>query len=146
MEAYTDKSFGKFETVNYEALRRAARHYAGENGYCAVIAIAIATGCKFGKARAMLARKGRGNGEGTPRYMTHTVMRELGYEIKTVDIEPTRLNNVHTKLPKEGTFFVGSDRHITCIRDGVNHDWSADKSVRGSGRMVRTVHRVVRSH
>jgi hypothetical protein len=131
------KSFNK--PVDYAELKQSTRHYKGEGGYCSVIALAIAAGCKFGKARGIMSRHGRANGDGS--YLPHieAALEETPLRIVRKFNLSSRLNTVHNKLPTTGIFYIITKGHITCIRDGVNHDWSADKRLRGSGRLVQEV-------
>lgn len=139
------KSCRKYHEVDYDSLRRAARHYEGEAEYCAVIALAIASGCKFGKARAILKRQGRGTGQGTYRWQTMDALEEAGMRVKQYHNVRGVLRKAADHLPSTGIFYVFVSGHIACVRDGVLHDWSAD-GLRGSNYRIMEVWELEYSH
>ena len=114
--------------VNYDTLKQAASHYRGENGYCSVIAIAIATGCKFGKAKSMMNKCGRESGKGAYLEQINNALTMGNKGAVMYPMAGRRgftLMTATRNLPKQGTFLVYTRGHVTCIRDGILEDWSA---------------------
>lgn len=134
------KAFNK-DGITYETLYQSAKHYQGETNFCTVIAMAIALGCKFGKARSIVAKFGRSTGNGLS---FHDFKNMLAYCFKTTELylEPTKLFNVHNKLPSKGTYLVLTKGHVSCVKDGKLEDWSALDNTRGRGKKVLYVWRV----
>lgn len=106
----------------------------GENGWCGVIACAVAAGCAFGKARSILYKYGRKNGEGSPIDAIESTMSDLGFSTtvlwKGEDYKaPTLYTAMKEFAKKDGTFFIysvkGKTAHVTCIKDGVVEDWAS---------------------
>jgi hypothetical protein len=117
----------------YAALKQAAGHYAGERGFCSVVAIATAAGCKFGKARAAMARAGRKTGRGATVAEINTAAAEFGLNVTynpALTATLTTLTTATRKLPRRGIFFVYTSGHISCVRDGLLNDWAAEKNSR----------------
>lgn len=120
-------SFNK--EVCYKSLKQAASHYRGETNYCSVIALAIATGCKFGKARSIMAKEvQRKTGEGTRKHTVHKfVYEKLGKTLEPLLMgKGFMISNSASRLPRHGTFLVYSSGHVTCLKDGVVHDWCVE--------------------
>lgn len=138
------KHMGK--PVTYECLDRAAGHYRGERGYCSVIAVAIAAGLKFGKARAIYGRHGRKTGQGTFQHQQKKALAECGLAM-TLDPDLSRecsgthLCLVTRRLPKTGTFFVYTSGHVSAVKDGKLEDWSARQG-RGARKRIKSIYRV----
>ena len=124
-------SYGK--EVCYKSLKQAASHYRGETNYCSVISFAVATGCKFGKARSMMAKfANRKNGQGTYKHLAHTAYVDAGFELSPLNMgRGFMIANAASRLPRHGTFLVYSSGHVTCLRDGVIHDWCVEPRARG---------------
>lgn len=128
----------------YKELKQAAKHYKGETNYCSVIALAVAAGCKFGKARAALARQGRVTGRGTYRDQQIAAAAELGFRLvyeHELGQACKTLKTCTKYLPRKGTYWVYSRGHVTAVRDGVMHDWAAET---GSQKRVLDVYRVTK--
>jgi hypothetical protein len=138
-------TFRKFNEVDYDKLKQAARHYAGETGYCSVIALAIASGCKFGKARAIMARQGRANGRGVYLPQIEDALKEAGMQVRSKFSVRGQLKKVNTRLPSTGTFYVFTHGHITCVKDGVIEDWSAPERM-ASCKLVTEVWEIEYNH
>jgi len=126
------QSFNK--EVNYDSLKQAASHYRGESGYCSVIAIAIATGCKFGKAKSMMAKNGRIIERGASKRGIHEALH-LGNKEAIVEYMSGgfTLKTATRNLPKNGTYFVYTRGHVTCVRGGILEDWSSQSLKRVTG-------------
>ena len=120
----------------YKELYRVAtkyyEHQHGEGGWCGVIACAVATGCAFGKARSMLFKRGRKNGEGSPLNAIQDTIEALGYHAEHIWQDDYRSRTLHTAIKefakRGGTWFVysckGKTAHVTCIKDGQVEDWA----------------------
>lgn len=133
--AYNPKSFGKWGAVHYDSLKQSAKHYAGENGYCSVIALAVASGCKFGKARGIMARQGRQTGCGVNLPMIMGGLKEARMQVKrTVNVRGV-LRKAPEHLPKQGTFLVLTHGHVSCVRNGELHDWSSEDRAASNKRI-----------
>jgi hypothetical protein len=72
----------------YLKLRNVAtKHYPNETNYCGVIALAVATGWRFGKARSVLFNKaGRRDRQGTHIALLHRALKEHGYKAGFVTV------------------------------------------------------------
>ena len=127
----------------YKELAKVATRYYDDRNFCSVIAVAIATGRKFGKCRAAFKRQNRRHRCGTYKHQQRAVLKELGFK-STWDIALTQethgrwLQNVTRHLPSVGTFWVYTAGHVTCVKDGVIEDWSGD----GSRKRVKSIYRV----
>ncbi len=142
-------SYGK--EVCYKSLVKAASHYRGEGNFCSVIALCVAVGCKFGKGRSILARElGRKNNTGTHgssyggrvKGQHDFVYPLLGK--KCVELPMGRgfmVANSASRLPRHGTFLIYSSRHVTCLKDGILHDWTAMDNVKG--KRMKSVYQVL---
>jgi hypothetical protein len=116
-------SFNK--DVDYEGLQRAAGHYRGERGYCSVIAFAVATGCKFGKAKSLFKHIRAWNG-GTHKQQTHPIYEKHGKIVRELNMgRGFMVSNSASRLPRQGTFLIYSAQHVSCLKDGVIQDWIA---------------------
>jgi len=63
----------------------ATKHYKKDNGFCTVIATAIAMGCSFGAARSRLFHLvGRRDGNGIQRNHHISAMEMMGYKMTLV--------------------------------------------------------------
>lgn len=119
-----EKSFGK--DIDYAKLKHDARHYRGESQYCSVIAFAVAAGCQFGKSRGIHERlTARISGTGTTTFLIKPMYEKMGFRLEKVFFRKGfSLMTATKRLPKQGTFLIYTVGHITCVKDGVLHDWS----------------------
>ncbi len=126
------KAFNK-ENICYDSLKQAASHYKGETNYCSVIALAITMGCKFGKARSLMAKQiNRKTGQGTHKHLAHTIYTRLGKTLTELPMgRGFMIANSTSRLPRHGTFLIYSSGHVTALKDGVLHDWCTDPRARG---------------
>lgn len=120
----------------YQKLYRVATKYYedqhGENGWCGVIACAVATGSAFGKARSILYKHGRKNGQGSSLPAIWKTLEHLGYDANVVFEDEYRARTLHTAMKefakRDGTFFIysckGKTAHVTCVKDGQVEDWA----------------------
>ena len=132
--------------VDFASLKQAASHYAGERGYCTVIALAVAAGVKFGKARSAMARAGRLPRRGASIPQIVEGHRELGLkleidEVLTMRCQRKGIRNIGHLLPTTGTFQIMSARHISCFHNGELQDWAAD--ARATNKRVQQIYRVL---
>lgn len=126
----------------YGTLKQAAGHYSGEKGFCSVVAVAVAAGCKFGKARAAMSRAGRKSGRGATIYEIHRAVEEFGLLAICTPEHAAACRTLATAtrcLPSTGTFFLYTRGHVSCVRDGVLEDWAAE---RGSRKRITAVFRI----
>ena len=133
-------SFNKLD-ITYATLKQSASHYRGETNYCSVIALAIATGCKFGKARSLMAKwASRKTGQGTYKHLAHNAYKDNGFTVERLQMgRGFMIANSASRLPRLGTFLIYSSGHVTCLRDGVIHDWCVEPRARGK-RMTEVYH------
>lgn len=127
----------------YRELARVAERYYDDSNFCSVIAVAIATGRKFGKCRAAFKRQNRRHRCGTYQHQQSAVLEELGFRRHreaelTAMAKGCWLQNVTRHLPSVGTFWVYTSGHVTCVKDGVIEDWSDD----GSRKRIKSIYRV----
>lgn len=125
-------SFNK--DVDYAGLKKAASHYRGEGNYCSVIALCIATGCKFGKGRSIMKKAvARKDGQGTHRAQVHRlVYTQLGKFLRPIPMgRGFMIANAASRLPRQGTFLIYSSGHVTAMKDGVIHDWCIEPRAKG---------------
>lgn len=132
-------SFRKTD-IDYAKLKQAASHYKGERGYCSLIAFAIATGCHFGKAKSKF-KNIRLRGGGTLKHDTHPIYKAVGFTVEPVYMKGFRVENAPKRLPRKGTFLIYSRQHVSCLKDGVLHDWIASPFVK-DGRLMKEVYQV----
>ena len=112
----------------YLALRTVAtKHYPTETNYCSVIALAVATGWTFGKARSVLYRGAdRITAKGTSVSRLHAVLKQHGYRtgFATVPKAKTPISAQRALENTTGTYFLYTKDHVACVQDGVCQDWS----------------------
>ena len=136
----------------YEELARVGSKYHKDRNFCGVIALAVATNIKFTKAQGLLRKYGRIKKKGTPFQAFWNSLRDLGFVNVSVwhntdydeDKEPMpkTIDTCLRKLPKKGTFWILTNRHITCVKDGVMEDWAA----KGSRKRVIWVAQILPLH
>ena len=106
----------------------AHRHYKKDNGFCTVIATAIAMGCSFGAARSRLYHlAGRKDGNGIQRNHHINAMTTMGYKMTLVtsEFKSKTLVTIQEEMANTtGTFFVYTRQHVTTIQNGICEDWS----------------------
>lgn len=117
----------------YEKLKHVATTYYNDSRYCSVLAIAVATGRKYGKCYNVLKRLGRRDRCGSYPMQQAKALNELGYQMVrdndlTLNARSRWLSKVNTYLPETGVFFVYTSDHVTCVKDGIIQDWSSTKS------------------
>lgn len=135
----------------------AASAALNENNDCAVKAVAAACCVSYEDAHQVLKKLGRVDRQGTYYRTIRQAVRFFGFdmieEIKAERIAQypgvhKNLQNITThhpdRFPKvwsEGTylFYTTGFKHVLCVKDGVNHDWT-----RGSAKRVEAVFRIVK--
>tara|TARA_R110000868_G_scaffold47032_4_gene154706 strand:- start:1341 stop:1751 length:411 start_codon:yes stop_codon:yes gene_type:complete len=132
----------------YNALRSiASKYYPTEKNYCTVIATAVATGWKFGKARSVLYRKAsRITGKGAYTSLLHKALAAEGYNARFQVIEgaKTLISAQQVMKNTKGTYFVYTKGHVTAIRDGVCEDWSNNEHGRRTRYKVESIYKIER--
>lgn len=117
-----------------------------ENNDCTVKAVAIVTGIPYQQAHKKMADMGRKNGRGA--FGTERAIRELGFNLKKVDIGEIIASypKPHCKVLKNFTthhprrfpgcidaskvYLAFSSGHAIAIKDGVVHCWSINRALR----------------
>jgi len=112
----------KYERIN--AVR--AEHYKDDDA-CSVIAIAIACNVSFGKAQAAMRRAGRKDSHGATLSAMRDAITELGFMCKSWDTS-TRPTVAQFKKYVEGAVLVVTKGHVSCVLDGIVHDYIGQSS------------------
>ena len=106
----------------------------GERNDCAVIAVAIAFGLPYRTAHDVLSRHGRWQRQATSHFWDSLIdiAAELDAEISDVtevmrDRGAKTALSAESKMPRQGTFIVGTYRHAFCFKDGQVHDWAKER-------------------
>lgn len=131
--------------ITYDKLREDAEANNDE-GFCAVIAVAIAANIDYATAYDFCKKAGRVHRKGM---LTNHI--QMALDLAGVDHKHARktvkgmfapkstvridcLNQTFTRvvkeLPKDKTFLVLTKRHITAVRNGEIQDWMTDKNNR----------------
>ena len=130
----------------YNALRRVAKkYYPIETDYCTVIALAVATGWKFGKARSVLFHKAqRPTAEGITTWSLHKALTASGYNARFQVIAGAKTLISAQEMLKntKGTYFVYTKKHVTAIKDGVREDWSNNEHGRRTRYRVESIYKI----
>jgi hypothetical protein len=128
----------------------------GDTNFCTVTAVSAATGVAFDTVHALFAAEGRAHRKGVSFFVQERVLARLGYKMVRQPIaelvaaypkkarEYFTTHGVTTHHPARfnkhwpaGTFFLYSRGHVSCVVDGVLHDWAV-------GRALRCGHNVYR--
>ena len=117
----------------------------GDDGFCAVNALATVTGYSFKRCQRKLAKHGRKFRRGTGYPTQREALKACGYSSKRIynsSLAVTRNGKLRTvglnanqlaQKYNKGTYLVrfhGSIKHVACLVDGVYNDW-IDKKYRG---------------
>ena len=114
---------------------------SGDGNYCAVIAIAIATGEDVSTVQTTLADCGRDLGDGTTRPQLYSALRHLGYSTRDASksklgrmLEKCRTVNQIDNLAAKGTdgqrFLVLIKGHVLAVAHDRVNDWTRDRKHR----------------
>ena len=130
----------------YLALRNVAtKHYPNETNYCGVIALAVATGWRFGKARSVLFNKTlRRDRQGIQIFLLHKVLKEYGYKAVFTSVAGAKTLVTAQRVLEntKGTYFVYTKQHVTAIKDGVCEDWSNNEFGRKKLYRVESIYKI----
>ena len=107
---------------NYDQFLKIGRKYYNDEGFCGVVAVAVAAQVSFGKARAELERQGRQHRQGTATYQIESALNVLGCKVRLEFVSKSFSSLVKT-LDKSKTYLVYTRGHVTCIDKGVIMDW-----------------------
>lgn len=142
----------------YEDIERAARA-AGDDGFCAVAAMATAFGCSYKTMAALAAEHGRQFGKGTAIWnVIDAIAERFGKRVEvtfaradtmygehvarthgaTLSDKGFSLKTVTDRLPR-GRHIVLIRRHALAVRNGHIHDWTATDSRALQVQVVFTV-------
>lgn len=120
----------------------------GDNNDCAVIALAIALDRPYREMHELLAKHGRQFRDGTYRATQERALESLGWSRELVSPESIqerfpekyRHQGVTTYSPRRfpgsfdhlgpGPFLFYTATHVCTFKDGIVHDWTAEKSLR----------------
>tara|TARA_R110002167_G_scaffold168923_1_gene366662 strand:+ start:386 stop:892 length:507 start_codon:yes stop_codon:yes gene_type:complete len=127
-------SFMKYR--NHLQICKIASKYYRDDKFCAVLALAVATGIGYGKAFHTLKKLGRKTRHGTPRPMQFKAYETLGFQVESNNDLSRALRCKTTKAVGKiahrlkGTYLVHCTSHVGVVHDGVYHDWAADRNKR----------------
>jgi hypothetical protein len=133
----------KAKTVSYrEGARVLQRHHRDDN-YCGVIAMATTANIAAGRARALLREyANREHRNGTPQLHHLTLLLRMGYELEEYPVKSRTLKTVQKELANvEGSFYISTKRHISCMHNGTMNDW-ANNSIRPCNKRILHVIKV----
>ena len=123
---------------NYEQIARIADKYYNDLKMCTLVALIAATGCSYGKAYNIYKKLGRKTRKGTHRVMQAKALDKFGYRLVHVPRFAKTLGKIADNAPKQGTYWIYSSRHVTCVVDGKVFD----VPLRGSRKRVQCIYRV----
>lgn len=121
---------------------------AGDARFCAVSTVVILTGKSYAEISALMEEKGRKHRQGTQQYITDNVLKDLGYDLKRVDIKAiigrfpkphcNVLKNLTTHHPRRfpgcidptKMYMAHVSGHVLAITGGQVRDWSINRSLR----------------
>jgi len=129
----------------FKSIETAARS-TGDNAFCAVVAVAAATGESFEGVQRLMDDLGRKRGQGTPTPIIEKALAQLGAEIEEIapyDIIKNYpgvhagLKSVTTHQPDRfskrwpsGVFMIFTAGHVLTVIDGENIDWTRGRAMR----------------
>lgn len=132
---------------DYKQLSKEA-YLTQDKGFCAIAAVAILTGRSYADVSVLMAEKGRKHRSGTPQIITDNVLKDLGYDLKRVDIKGiiarfpkphcNVLKNLTTHHPRRfpgcmdpaKMYMAHVSGHVLAITGGEVRDWSVNRSLR----------------
>ncbi len=109
----------------YEDAKHVADTYYDDSGYCAVLAVALATDNSVGKAYHALREQGRQHAKGSHLHMILNATDALDHRMVALEgLVKCTVSTIARQLPPTGKFMCLIKGHIFCVRDGVVLDWS----------------------
>ena len=110
-----------------------ARTFNEEND-CSVKAIAIVSGLSYSECHSLYRKHGRKNKKGTPIYITHKVLEDLGCSIDYIKPKKENgskytLRTIGKAYPK-GDYIIITNNHMVALCDGVIEDWASNSCKR----------------
>lgn len=119
----------KAKTVAYREGARVLERYHRDDGYCGVIALATTANIAVGRARALLREYAeRKHRHGTPQIQHLTLLLRMGYKIEEYPVKSKTLKTVQNELANvEGSFYISTSGHISCMHNGTLNDWANNK-------------------
>lgn len=123
---------------DYWQVERIAEKYYQDHNMCTLVALIASTGCSYGKAFSIFNKLGRQKRKGTYRHQQRRALAELGYKLTEVPRYAKTLTKIEELVPKTGTYWVYSRRHVTCVVDGKVFD----VPLKGSRRRVQSIYKV----
>ena len=131
---------------SFVSLKRNAEEIDERND-CSVVALSVASNRMYSEIRELLKFLGRKDRAGVSHNMMYAAIARLGF--RGINVDPKEiiarfpkphcdvLKNFTSHHPRrfpgcmgEGTFLVWTAGHVFCVKDGVVHDWSVNKSLR----------------
>lgn len=134
----------KRHVMTYEECHRVGKEHHKDGGFCMVVALAVAGEIAFSRARAILAKHaGRQHRRGLSVSAMHNLLDVMGYEVKRVIVRSKTLKTVQRELAgTSGAFFVYTNTHVSCVKDGVMQDW-ARNDIRPSNKRIEQVYQII---
>ena len=130
------------KTNRYKELKAYAEAM-GDKNYCSVVAVAVILDLDYKKAYRLCAKYGRKHGKGMCTYDILALVRDNGANAQSVDrakvlatvdrpnyrVKTLTTNNFKmSKYYNKGRYLVFVNGHVAAVRNGVTHDWSANKA------------------
>ena len=145
-EGYTMRSITRIKrhVMTYEECARVGRQHHNDTNFCMVVALSVAGEIAFSRARAILAKHaGRLHRHGTSMRAMDKLLAAMGYETKKVTVRSKTLKTVQRELAgTSGAYFVYTNTHVSCIKDGVMQDW-ARNDIRPSNKRIEDVIQII---
>ena len=134
----------KRHVMTYEECHRVGVKHHRDSNFCSVIALAVGCEIAFSRARAIMAKHiERQNRKGTYRHQALKLITDMGYEVREVYPYSRTLKTVQRELAgTRGTFFIYTNTHVSCIKDGVMQDW-ARNDIRPSNKRIEDVIQII---
>lgn len=134
----------KRHVMTYEECARVGRKHHNDTNFCSVIAMAVGCEIAFSRARAIMAKHiARQNGRGTYRHHALKLITDMGYEVREVVIRSKTLKTAQRELAgTSGAFFLYTQGHVSCVKDGVMQDWSRN-DIRPTSKRIQTVYQII---
>lgn len=119
----------------------------GERNDCAVKALALLAKIPYAEAHALLAAKGRKNGDGTYTHWIVSALRELGHTVSwrhsdqfiaqypkahkvLKGVTSHHMDRFNKVWANGKSYLCLTQNHVFAVIDGVNHDWTRGRALR----------------